>query len=438
MAKRWMCGLLTAGWLGVCSSAMAQALPAFAPKNAPPAAPAPAAAAPPAAVLPGAPAPGCEPQPAPFTQPLLCPPEPCPTGPCLQFRAEYLVWALPRQELGGLVSTGSASDPIPGAIGQPNTRLLLGGRFGDDTPHSGLRLYASLGEDSNPYWSISANVFFLEQRGSQAVLSGDGSVGSGVLARPFQNVNVGVEDADPISFPGVLSGTFILQTERQMYGAEANLRWHYWESGGSRINFLIGPRFLFIEESLQMLVTTQELPAQGAPPSTFHFSERYATDNDFYGAQIGAEWQYRLGPVYVAATAKAALGQMYQNLHTRAQTQVVDGITGVVLTNNDRALFLSPNNVGSFSRKHFAVVPEVNARVGYDFTNNLGISVGYTYLWVSDVIRPANQVDRNVNVQPITTGADGTGLLPPARATPAFHSTSFWAQGLDAAFIVRF
>jgi len=422
MAKRWMCVMLTVGWLGVCASAMAQALPAFAPQNAPP----------PNGGAPGAP--GCPPAPQTDVIPAIHSPEPEPTGPECQFRVDYLLWAIPRQSLSRYVSTGSLSDPIPGAIGQPNTRFLLNGRFGDDTPHSGIRLYASLGEDSNPHLSLNASAFYLERRESKIGFSADGIQNTTLIARPFQNVNAGVEDADPIALPGIMSGAIRVLTDKHMYGGEANLKFHYWEGSNARIAFTIGPRFLFLEELLLTMTRTDDLTIMGVPGFSTSSSERYSTDNDFYGAQVGAEWQFRVGPCALTTTAKCAIGPIFQNLNTRAQTAVTDNLTGIITTSQDRALFLSPNNVGNFSRTHFCVVPELGARLGFDFTTNVGISVGYSYVYMSDVIRPAEQVDRNVNVQPIGT----TGIFPPARTPPALRSTSISAQGLDASVLLRF
>jgi hypothetical protein len=422
-----MCVMLTVGWLGACASAMAQALPAFAPRNAPP----------PGAAVPGGPAPAGDYRPPPpmtDVAPILPPPDVQPTGPSLVMRADYLLWSLPRQALSRFVSSGSIFDPIPGAIGQPGTRLLLNNRFGDDTPHSGLRLYVSLDEGSNPYCSVDASAFVLQRRESQQTFAGNGSINSPVLARPFFNVNAGLEDADPISVPGVQSGALVVDTKRVMYGGETNFRWHYWESNGSRILFSIGPRFLFLEESLETFETVSDLPGLGVPGNQSLFRERYDTNNDFYGGQIGVEWQWRLGPLYVTATSKLALGEMLQKLTTQAATQVFEGATGAVFISPDRALYLAPNNVGTFRRNHFTVMPEVNARLGYDFTNNLGISAGFTYLYISDVIRPANEVDRNVNMQPV----GGLGIIPPARTPPSFRTTSFSATGLDASIVVRF
>ena len=60
----------------------------------------------------------------------------------------------------------------------------------------------------------------------------------------------------------------------------------------------------------------------------------------------------------------------------------------------------------SFSRDIFAVVPQFNFDVGYEFNPFCRASIGYEFLYWSSVARPGDQV----------------GGIP--------RGTNFWAQGL--------
>jgi len=75
------------------------------------------------------------------------------------------------------------------------------------------------------------------------------------------------------------------------------------------------------------------------------------------------------------------------------------------------------------------VVPEVGVQLSVRITDWVYATVGYSFLYLSDVARPGDQVDRNVNVQPVPAGVPA--LIPPAAPPPTFRSTNFWAQGLD-------
>lgn len=431
MANGWKSLALTVAWLGLTASAMAQPLPPLGP--------------PPAnANLPGRPVPvGIDDAPlAPVGPPGGFAPAPPPppegpiVGPLFTFGAAYLAWATPRQHLPILVTAGSSGDPIPAALGQPRTRVVLQGRIGQDTPHSGMRFNLGLGLDDAAVLALEGNFFLLEQRSGHRTYTGDGAVDSEVLGRPFFNLATNTEDAYPIAIPGVAFGRIDVETRRQMYGGEGNLRYNYLTqspSSNHRIDFVAGFRYVAVNEALTIKQETQEIQGPGVAGNNFFLSEDYITNNNFYGGQVGGQWEYRLGPGYVSARAVCGLGGTYQTLKTAPYIRVTEP-TGVVSSNTDRALYLSPPNVGQFNRTRFCVVPEGNVRCGFDLAPGIGLAVGYSYIYVSDVIRPATQIDRRVTLQPV-----GTPLtVPPAQQTPSFNSTSFWAQGIDATLLLRF
>jgi hypothetical protein len=90
---------------------------------------------------------------------------------------------------------------------------------------------------------------------------------------------------------------------------------------------------------------------------------------------------------------------------------------GVVTSSFDRALYISPNNAGRFTQTRFAVVPEANVKLGYDINQYVRFTVGYTYIYLSEAARPADQLT--------------PGVFTPAAPFPGVHSTDFWVQGLD-------
>jgi hypothetical protein len=95
------------------------------------------------------------------------------------------------------------------------------------------------------------------------------------------------------------------------------------------------------------------------------------------------------------------------------------------------ALFAKASNIGRTKADAFAVVPEVNLNIGYEFNSNLMAYVGYNFLYWSDVIRPGDQIDPNVNTLfPINIGAPF-----PARK---FDHTDFWAHGVNFGVALRF
>ena len=81
-------------------------------------------------------------------------------------------------------------------------------------------------------------------------------------------------------------------------------------------------------------------------------------------------------------------------------------------------LFAQPSNSGTTSRNVFAVAPEVAMQVGFDWTPRLRSFVGYNFLYMSNVLRPGNQLDRNINpTQNAFLVPPGT-LMGPAAPAP--------------------
>ena len=76
--------------------------------------------------------------------------------------------------------------------------------------------------------------------------------------------------------------------------------------------------------------------------------------------------------------------------------------------------------------------------LGYNITPRVKATFGYTFLYWSNVARPGNQIDRNINPVNIpTSGAQGLG---PAGGPPTFNfqQSGYWAQGLNFGLEFRF
>ena len=97
-----------------------------------------------------------------------------------------------------------------------------------------------------------------------------------------------------------------------------------------------------------------------------------------------------------------------------------------------------PSNIGRYYRNAFSVVPEGGINLGWNITPRIKATVGYTFLYWSDVARPGNLIDRNVNpaYQP-TNQFYGIGGGPNT-PTFSFHETGFWAQGVNFGLEFKF
>ena len=150
--------------------------------------------------------------------------------------------------------------------------------------------------------------------------------------------------------------------------------------------------------------------------------------------------RYDRGSWFASSAVKFALGAMIQSVD-------VDGF----LETNDFNDFGPPQrfpggyfaqltNIGSHTRSVFAVVPEVGLNIGYRITEWVSVFAGYTFLYTNSVVRPAQQIDRNINPTQSASfgGTPPTVLEGPAHPSFKFNGSDFWAQGLNVGLAGRF
>ncbi len=345
--------------------------------------------------------------------------------------AEYLLWFIRGQSLPPLLSTGPLVSPVPGALGQPGTAVLFGNNSNfNNNPYSGVRLRAG-------YWFGDCHGLGLDIGGF--FLGGDNrnfrasSVGIPFLGRPFFNALTGVQDVEDVAAPG-LAGTFTAVSTFFLYGAEANLRRNLCCGCNWFIDGFIGWRMLGLNESLSMnenlAVVSSNNPALPAG-STFNVNDRFATNNLFNGGQIGAIGEYRLGRWSFDLRTSVGVGGTMQWANVSGSTTSAG--PGILPTTLPGGLLALSSNIGTHTRSMVSFVEEVGLNVGYQFTNHIRGFVGYNFLFWSNVIRPGQQIDLNVNpnlIPPVVAGG-------PNRPAFTFDGSNFWVQGIQFGLDIR-
>src|SRR5262249_35293646 len=122
--------------------------------------------------------------------------------PRFYFQSEYVLWSIRGNKLPPLVTQGSAADPVPGAIGQANTRVLFGNRSVDGGPYSGLRLLVGGWFTDDNSCGMEVGGFGLGSRSKNFTAT---SFGTPLLARPLQGVSIGLGSL-PTDTTTLLSG----------------------------------------------------------------------------------------------------------------------------------------------------------------------------------------------------------------------------------------
>jgi hypothetical protein len=373
---------------------------------------------------------------------------PAPAAPAdgdrLWVSAEYLLWWFKKSPVPvPLVTTTSSPDQTPTAgLGVEGTSGVLGFGGVDTGTRQGARFGAGLWLDDRREIGLEGNYLFIASRTvTRSVVSGGGP-DSQALAVPFFADDLGTESTFVLASPGALAGGASLSLSSRLQGAELNGLVRVSPEGAFRLAVLGGFRYLELREGLTFTTASVgiQTPDQGDNAGlVLNTVDRFDTENQFYGFQVGARAEYQLGRLLLSAAGKVAVGDMHQvvTVNGSATTNFFNAPAGgpfvgvPVQTIPGAGIFSQATNVGRVSQEQFAAVPELNVTVGYELTDGLRAFVGYDLLYASAVLRPGNQIDRTVTLSQtvqnvVAGGVAATGDRPVAFPT----ASSFWAQGL--------
>ena len=87
----------------------------------------------------------------------------------------------------------------------------------------------------------------------------------------------------------------------------------------------------------------------------------------------------------------------------------------------------------------FAVAPEFGVKFGWRAGDSLHLTAGYSFLYWSQVVRPATLLDRNVNATTIPTAAAFSPInAAPFRPTATLNGESFWVHAVNIRLALAF
>jgi hypothetical protein len=371
---------------------------------------------------------------------------------------ETLLWYVKDAHIREPLVTTSAGGFGFGLIGDPDTVVLLGGNDKGDIGYDlfvGGRLDAGFILNEKKTCAIEAGGFALQQRSENFLFNGAG-VDTGILARPIQITDtppgffgqiIAAPNGEAVflnAFPTAFIGGIIVESETQLWGGECNLSCNVFRLDWISLDVLGGVRYAQLEEGLSITDNALVGPAGLAffggagvgDGSAVVKNDVFDTRNVFYGGQLGARLEMRCGCIYFLGKLKAALGNTNQEVS-------IDGSSSLYTSDELVAtlpggLLAQASNIGAHDRNEFTVVPEASASVGWHVTPCIRIYAGYTFVYWSDVVRPGDQIDRNVNLtQPPTSPFFGlTGGLPNPRVL--LKNTDFYAHGMSFGVAFRF
>jgi len=364
---------------------------------------------------------------------------------------EYLHWWVKGAPLSvPLVSTGPDSNEEGFLVNSAST-ILYGAPFspavgGNDTQNfpgfSGGRLTLGYVLDEERKLAAETRFFMLQSRsaGFTAEASSTDFGGPGMRIPVFNTVPYTPgsdtdlmisENGLPVFIPGILAGKVSITNSLKLWGADATAVYSVYRTSRWELSALAGFRYLDLSENFDLSDT---LVGQSGPfvGQSGTVSDHFGTTNQFFGAAVGLRGGVSWGPVSLGVTGRIAVGPSYEVLNTSGAFQAIN----FTASSGAQGIFAQPSNSGTHSSTVFAVVPEVEVKLGFDITPAVRLTVGYDFIYYSSVVRPGYQLNRDLpKGQVFEQGGTSISSTSPF---PLFDKTSFFAQGLSLGVAVRF
>lgn len=371
---------------------------------------------------------------------------PCPTADCGErfwAEASYLLWWIKDGPLHiPLATTGPASSA--GAIGESGTAALFGLGDLDYDSFPGGRFASGWWLNPERTYALEGSGFFLFEESIDYV-RGSNAAGLPLLARPIRNAQTDDETSILAAAPDRFAGGVNISAHSRFWGVEGNLLANLIRQGRTGLDLIAGFRYLDLEEDIEMMNRTAILAGglsgyAGIPvlaPNSLFLRDSFATRNRFYGGQLGLRARIERGRWLVDATGKVAVGGIYQRSRVGGSTSLIQPDTGIVGTLPGGVL-AQPTNIGKQSRTEESVVPEATIRFYYQITKRITAHAGFTFLYMDKVVRPGDQITRQVNLTQVPTSLSFGTLTGPREPAPRLQDVDFWAQGFDFGLSFRF
>jgi hypothetical protein len=337
---------------------------------------------------------------------------------------QYLLWWTKGAKAPPLVTTSPATTPAgtAGVLGQPGTTVLFGGEHLHDDTQPGARFTLGGWLGANQRVGVELNYLFLDEDVDLFHASGNAVP---VLARPFFNASPSknVQDAFRSAYPGAEAGMLQAGATTRFQTFEFTLRKLELQTETFSIDSLIGYRYAELQDHIRIDSTSTLLSGAGMGTTLVQFDD-FATRNTFHGGVLGLLINWRPSPIWSTEfVGKAGLGQ------TRARTNIYgQSVTtaGGVSAQSRGGLYTQGTNLGVFNQDDFSVLSELGLKLRRELAYGWSATMGYTFLYWTDVARAGEKIDPNINATQIPPGT----LVGNPQPQFPYNKSGYWAQGL--------
>ncbi|QEG34144.1 BBP7 family outer membrane beta-barrel protein [Bythopirellula goksoeyrii] len=206
------------------------------------------------------------------------------------------------------------------------------------------------------------------------------------------------------------------------------------------VDFLLGFRWYGLQEQLQIfedlevnvtdpdIILPDDFPPNGTRTTVL---DRFSTSNDFTGGELGFDWGIERNRWSLSVLSKIGIGNNHQKVSIAGQTTLTP-VENDPPPPQEGGLLAQVSNIGDYERDSFCMIPEINLNLGYKLTPNLKLIGGYTLLYWTDVVRPGDQIDREINGTLVPRfGEEPNAVIPPFRPQFVFNETNMLIQGFN-------
>lgn len=351
---------------------------------------------------------------------------------------EFLLWWPKAQPVPALVTGSRGAAPV---LGRPETTLIVGSRAIDNQDIAGYRLAHGFSLNQEDTVGFEGRYFFLGTRTLSEAVTDLGGGRSQSIGLPYQNALTGQNDVLQVARPGQSSALVTVSTSDRVQGAEANLVANLYAAEGVKLHAITGYRFFQANEGLRVEQRWLQYPtSESNYYKTFGMiADQFDGRNEFHGGQLGLMADLHRGMFFVEITGKAALGTNFEVVRIDGATHLITAASPVPLLQSfPGGVYAQPSNIGRYTRSVLAVVPEGTFKVGLKLGDRGRFFVGYNFLYLSDMVRPGDQIDRTLNPSQIPLLSRGGPVVGPDRPAPIINHTDFWVQGLVIGLEGRF
>lgn len=339
----------------------------------------------------------------------------------ITIKSEGLIWWTDGFDTPPLATTsgdGTIDPNNAGVLGHPGTGILFGNSEINNNVRAGGRYTIS-----KPLGScLAVEASYLRLGRKKDHFSAGGSDGD-IVARPFLNIELEEEGSGLTSFPDISSGTLDIKATSAFNLFDLSLQRTVCQGCGFRVNMLAGYRYGELDENLTFRDFNEPL-TELAAGTTFTIHDAFDTNNKFHGGQLGLLAEIQQNCWTFEFLMKIALGNSHSTVNINGATLITSpDSTSESFAGGFLAL---PSNIGQASQDELAFIPEFGLTVSRPLGCHWQMSLGYSFLYWSRVVRPGNQIDRNVDPRQFPPATTPNEPLPASR----FQLTDFWAQGL--------